>query len=282
MGPLALEQPRSPYDVYNKQTRTVLCAFPSPASVTSSLDTPTLQYSSSGDRCNPEHLFAGNDLLEATNVLPTQPNEIMVEPVLTPPPNETPELNMDTIVGGALAPVHSNAPLCSPTRSRPGLRLPSFESLGIAAPHPDRYGGLNGTLTNAAREAMQEPLSVPHGFPTSIEALKVGATGPEVAPNPSIERPGGRALQSPVHHIIDTITPPPEVGCIKWNLTTATVTSAMDSPLTDPGNANTGAGDVPIAPDAAATALASQIPTSKDEADENPPWTEGAIKSVGQ
>jgi hypothetical protein len=57
------------------------------------------------------------------------------------------------MVGGALAPVHITPTHQPNHKSGPGyeLRSSSFEALGIAAPHPDRYGhsSLDGTVDSA-------------------------------------------------------------------------------------------------------------------------------------
>lgn len=108
-----------------------LPAFPSPAGTF----TPDEQQSKKDSvQCTP-----CDDTLQ--NILP---GDVKLEPVMTSPLptttlTETLEPGMDTLVGGALAPVHDGSihPHFNPNRTAPAFRLPCFEALGIAARKPD-------------------------------------------------------------------------------------------------------------------------------------------------
>lgn len=282
MGPGKAQTP--PYNGPDFHHRSVLCAFPSPASVSDSLNSPTLQHDLQSDQPNPEHLSTRDGHLEAVSILPTEPGEIMISSIVTPPASERPEPDMNFIVGGALAPVHSTPPSWPTPRSRPGLQLPSFELLGIAAPHPDRFGGLDGALANISGESMQHTLTSEYGDFGVLSAfadVTPGTSAQDVLSNPAIEKPRGCAIQSPVRHYVDTITPPAEIGYPHWH-SMATVTSAMDSPSTDPGNVAPSTNNVPIAAGAAISGLEPRRSTNHAEADDSRSWIDGAIDVLGQ
>ena len=193
---------------------------------------------------------------------------------------------MNIKVGGALAPIHSTPPPPFPSRSRPGLRLPSFELLGIAAPHPDRYGGLDGTLANAAREAMEEPLSATPAdseFSALVKILNTGRNAPCMTSEPQIRTLTGRAIQSPLHHFVHTLTPPAEDGHLDWN-SIVTVTTAMDSPNTDPGNPAPGGDDGPSVADTLTTGSTfhESANPSEGDGDEARRWFDGALDVLSQ
>lgn len=281
MGP-AWKEPTSPY-VSNK-LHPALRAFPSPASLSDSLSSPTLNFALNDTESYLAHLTPRDGPLEAARIVPTEPDDIRTQPVMTPPINQTTEPDMNTLVGGALAPTHAMPPPRPPPKSRPGLRLPSFEALGIAAPHPDRFGGLDGTLSSAAREAMQDSLSIPHedsDLLTALKTVKIGPWSGSMFQNPLDEQPAGRTLLSPLHHYIDTLTPPAEVGYPAWN-SMVRITTAMDSPATDAGSGAPGADHTPVATEAATTGLPSNLTTDPTGVDEPRPWIEGAIDVLSQ
>ena len=76
-------------DVANNSLPQALCAFPSPASVTSSLNSPTLEYTLRKSRSYSGHPTPRDGLLGAADVIPTEPDSIStIESVMTPLPDD--------------------------------------------------------------------------------------------------------------------------------------------------------------------------------------------------
>jgi len=205
-------------------------AFPSPASITTSLETPTL----AGPPGGTNSLWTPRSLLpDGANILPSEPSAATADaPLMEPPSDASCYTDMDTIVGGALAPVHTSAPQRPQSKPGPGLRLPSFEELGIASPHPDRFGqqcSIDG--------ATEGPVSLPNVNGSFARGLfEMEATGNGEAVQAGLDLIGGRAIQSPVQHFISTLTPPAELGDMDWSSIAAVTNKPMESPATDSGN----------------------------------------------
>lgn len=283
MGPA--RQPSVLPDVLSKQQQNVfqsLCSLPSPASTTGSLDSPTPKFAFSRSQSYTSRHTSRDDLSETANLLPTEPGVVKLEPVMTPPLlSDKDEPNMNIIVGGALAPVRSSPPPRPPPRTGPGLRLPSFQALGIAAPHPDRFGvvSINDTAPGAARESTQQE-SARTPYPAfdilqAFESIRIGTPLVEVT-DPSPLK-SGRAVQSPVHHYVHTLTPPSDGGGIEWNFPPTVQTAAMDSPATDPGNIVIRGGHSPVASGSGGAGSSSQAGRNRTPFDEPALWLTGAI-----
>ncbi|KAK3673316.1 hypothetical protein LTR78_006861 [Recurvomyces mirabilis] len=205
-------------------------AFPSPASITASLETPTL----AGALADTKNLWTPQSLLsDGANILPAEPSAATAAaPLKTPPSDPSYYTDMDTIVGGALAPVHTTAPQHQQSKPGPGFRLPSFEALGIAAPHPDRFGqhfSSNGAVEQplALPSVNTSPLCGPFGMESFAHTKEV-KSGSDLI--------GGPAVQNQVQHFISTLTPPAELGEMDWSSIAAVTNKPMESPATDPGN----------------------------------------------
>jgi len=134
---------------------------------------------------------------------------------------------MNVVVGGALAPVHTAPPPRPRRKAGPGFRLPSFEALGIAAPHPDRFEplSLDGVVDEAVAEPVQhrtvDCLAAPCAESDLLQAYRT-ARDAEFDPKPELidllhsNHIGGRAISSPVQHYVATLTPPAESGDIPF------------------------------------------------------------------
>ncbi|KAK3072348.1 hypothetical protein LTR53_006998 [Teratosphaeriaceae sp. CCFEE 6253] len=207
-----------------------LCAFPSPASTSAALETPTLARTLGDSRASA--LWSPRSLVpDAANILPAEPTAITSrpQPLMTPPsdPRTHPDLNM--IVGGALAPVNTTVMEHPRRRLSAGLRLPSFEALGIASPHPDRFGQqlLDGATTDISRGAKLETLRSGNGL-DALASMRLHTAGG--APNIEPLRTGGLgAVQSPLQQYITILTPPADVGDSSW-LANATMSSLSADP----------------------------------------------------
>jgi hypothetical protein len=279
MGPSS-EKGREP----NDEHLTALCAFPSPASVNDSLTWPTLE-SDLRDAAPCPPILARHGLLDTPNILPAQPGDVQIESVVTPLADETmPEPDMNLVVGGALAPVHANlTPRAPPRRSRPAFRLPSFQSLGIALPNLDRFG-LDSSSTSTTTEGIQHSLDTPYGGAGLVGAFPDPNYGPYIEGRKAgsdSRIPGGRAVQSPFRQLVNTLTPPAEPEHLDWS-SMRTVTSAVDSPSTDPSNVTPSEARRQSGAAATTAGLPSQISTGQSDRDDRPQWIRGAISVLSQ
>lgn len=281
MGPAGLAG--NPPNGSNSRLPAALQAFPSPASITASLDSPTLSRTLAGGR-SPALWTPRSLLADASNVLPTEPAAVAdAHPAMTPPADCRSEPDMNLLVGGALAPVHTSPPQRPQPRAGPGLRLPSFEALGIAAPHPDRFDqqSLDGAMASA--ETILQPLGVSHADSELLEAFQhlqahsVGGAS-DVAP----VKMGGRAVQSPVQHFITTLTPPAEAGEMIWPSMTTVASAPMESPSTDPGHpiAPVELGQTGAGADAPGSSTAPNIHVHSDVDREDESWLDGALQAL--
>lgn len=219
-----------------------------------------------------------DDSTAALHPIP-EPGHVNAHAVTTPPANDAPAPDMNLIVGGALAPTHTDPPRQRrPSRPGPGLRLPSFQALGIAAPHPDRFGSLSfqsaatsqmdGTAADLAREEPQADLSAAIG----AGYLSPSHLGPRLGEKPSLA--GGRAVATSIKHDVATLTPPAEIGEMQWLSVRSVSNAPMDSPSTDSGNATSSFGDSQSAGGATASgAETSEVSTPPPE----PLWLDGAV-----
>ncbi|KAK1045078.1 hypothetical protein LTR74_018212 [Friedmanniomyces endolithicus] len=253
-----------------------LCAFPSPASDTSNaLETPTIN-STLARATTGSALWSPRSLLpDAANIMPAEPTATFgVSPLLTPPLDPNLQPDMDLLVGGALAPVHTTAPERPQRKAGAGvgLRLPSFEALGIAAPH-HRYGqqSFDGTSSDAARGFPRDPIGLPcvefQGFDvrTGIEVPAVGGA-PNVDPLRS-----GRAMQSPLNPFLSVLTPPVDVAEQTWP-------EPMEVATGDAGSAATVAMDAQAGVEGGVPADSGQnTHTLPDPVERMSQWIDGAL-----
>jgi hypothetical protein len=269
--------------VSNYQHLAALAAFPSPASVRDSLNSPVLETALRETQTHRQRLSGPHTPSSSADILPTEPDDVQLESVETPLDDKMPEPDMNFVVGGALAPVHSTPPpRPPPRRSRPGFRLPSFQSLGIGNPNPDRFG-LDGNLTRSTTETMPLPLSAryaEHGFTPMFPDLIFGPALQDLTIDSERKIPGGRAIQSPVHQLVKTLTPPAELSYVDWN-SIPTVTTAMDSPSTDPGNVAPTEGRREVSTNMQAAGSSSQTSATQPETDGRPSWIRAAINVLG-
>lgn len=276
MGPAAQASTQSNGSTF--QHATELFAFPSPASVHGSLNTPTLESRVKPTQILASNLSARDALLGTADIVPTEPDDVQNESVLTPPADEMPQHDMDLAVGGALAPVHSALPPRPvPKRARPAFRLPSFQSLGIANPNPDRFG-LDGNATETMLPTSLRHRGQRADTPTFLDLRSLTAV--PIQPEPNNKLPGGRSMQSPVHQLVHTLTPPEDLEYPDWR-SVPTITTTLDSPSTDPGNAPGEA----LAQDAVVSSqpgFLSRESALQAETDGVPSWIRGAVNTLGE
>ena len=272
-----------PPNCYVGQLPAALQAFPSPAS--GSLDSPTLSKTLTGS-CTSAHRTSRSWLPDAADIVLTLPDDVYTAPIMTPLPTgmtEVADSDMELLVGGALAPVQTSPPQQSPPRIGPGLRLPSFEALGIAAPHPDRFG-----LSRFDSIATGTPAGLVDAFPRgalrSLNDFNGGGVGGLLGSAEDAhagEPSGGRATLSPVHHFVTVLTPPAEGGAFNWNSIAQVASAPMDSPFSDPGLTALSLDSAPTrSPGGLTAGNASSISVDSAGVDEPHAWIEGAIESL--
>ncbi|KAF2773291.1 hypothetical protein EJ03DRAFT_323788 [Teratosphaeria nubilosa] len=283
MGPAEAETP--PVVSARPHCVAPLQAFPSPASVTSPLDSPTFSRSLPGSRKTPPWTPAS--LVPATTApISPAPGLVDFKAVDTPPPPaDIAETGLNTIVGGALAPVHiTPPPTRSATKPGPGLRLPSFRGLGIAAPHPDRYGqpALDGTFTDAPNDTMEGPLGSSVGDAPLLNALNhLHLVQQRTSNGSGADITGGRAVISPVKHFIATLTPPEDAGDTEWPSLASVSSAPIMSPSMERGHESVGARSALPAPTASdSTTLAERPRESAESSPGGSSWISGAVQSL--
>ena len=149
------------------------------------------------------------------------------QPPLSPKIYDPAQLDLTT----GLPPTPLAPPSPSLFKTPQKLQLPSFDVLGIAAPHPDRYP-LHPTHSFSSLGA--GPLSKPddplHALSPPLARSLPHDASPILAPaSPS-------ATSSQLDHLLSTFTPPSELGTINWPSFVNPSTAALGSPPhSDPG-----------------------------------------------
>jgi hypothetical protein len=194
--------------------------------------------------------------------------------------------DMNVIVGGALQPISDQQnPQRLVAKAGPGLRLPSFEAMGIAAPRPDYFPPVavaDATVAGAARDCALglSPRSSSHpgrmamsSFPTPV----IGdVPGPDRTQSP---KPCLQPQQNPVHQYVATLTPPAETGDPSWR--PSIMTAVMDSPNIEPDSASlpnqseSTNQSISAASDAMQNVTISAPATTGERA-----WLEGAVQAL--
>ncbi|KAL5118749.1 hypothetical protein ACEQ8H_003252 [Pleosporales sp. CAS-2024a] len=174
-----------------------------------------------------------------TNELPTlldvsfpQPLPLPLLAAETPFQIHDDRLQFDLNFADALPSTNVSLPTPTAIRTARNLRLPSFDVLGIAAPHPDRISFRSHSFSLTALgagplskpedplHAHSPPLDHPPHFDTATQSL---------ASAPKLARPQGEP-------IISTFTPPSESGTFHWGpLESARPASLGSPPSSDPG-----------------------------------------------
>ena len=130
----------------------------------------------------------------------------------------------------------TDAPLSTPPILRAGrnLRLPSFDLLGIRAPHPDRIvSSADNPFSSLGAGPLSKPEDPLHDLsPALSRPHRLGGVGdPPTSPLEEL-----KVDQNRFHHFIPNFTPPAEPGTINWSTFANVTTAAMDSPAkSDPG-----------------------------------------------
>ncbi|PSN71918.1 hypothetical protein BS50DRAFT_672813 [Corynespora cassiicola Philippines] len=196
-------------------------------------------------------------LLELS-VPPTLPSPSASLPAQTPPVQDAhPAFALD-FAGSALFSTHVSLPTPPIVKNAHNLRLPSFDQLGIASPHPDRlplfrsnhsFSSLGaGPLSNPEDplHARSLPFSQIHQIPKISKVPQVDGSGDD--PAQTDPQPAKRSAD----RIIPIVTPPTEPGTFSWgSIVNAKPASVGSPPSSEPAispNLNTLAGATSLAP----------------------------------
>jgi hypothetical protein len=141
--------------------------------------------------------------------------------------------DFDLCFAGALPPTNVSLPTSTIVRTAHNLRLPSFDFLGIAAPHSGRtplrpsYSFSSSALGVGPLSKPEDPL---HALSPPLDRHpQADAAAKLVTTNP-------RAPGAPVEHIIPIFTPPSEPGMFNWDTVVSTRPAALGSPpSSEPG-----------------------------------------------
>ncbi|KAF2095745.1 hypothetical protein NA57DRAFT_44139 [Rhizodiscina lignyota] len=169
----------------------------------------------------------------------------------TPTPSkELRDLSLPAAVG---ADIPNDMTPTSSAVARRSLRLPSFEALGIAAPHPDRKWNNSGDFSLVGAGPLSNAGDPLHILSPRIEASarRYSLSHPEDAPTQACE-----SNRKQISHYVTTFTPPEDAKLPKWppGAYANVKTAAMESPAqsdqehTTPNMAAPGSSEAPAGP----------------------------------
>ncbi|GAM89962.1 hypothetical protein ANO11243_080020 [Dothideomycetidae sp. 11243] len=150
-------------------------------------------------------------------VQPALPGSAAAPQVITPASESAPLLDlpsMDTVVGACIAPISQSSALHAPAQSSktsPGLRLPSFEALGIANPHSTAPGAHPSPFRNR----LSDPVPA---FLDGLESLGGEATSCPITRTWSLD--ADHTSPPPIRlasHLFETLTPPDDTAQVLWS-----------------------------------------------------------------
>ncbi|KAK4974048.1 hypothetical protein LTR66_011110 [Elasticomyces elasticus] len=218
--------------------------FPSPPDHSSLLISPQLetprptQYQPAGS------YIRQFEFSNAADAVSPQAGVAKMQQIMTPEQELQRPLGLDAIVGASVAP--TDFPLPTPPISKvgPSLRLPSFDSLGIAAPYSNRFTQADQCAPPGIAGALpSQCIDLPSACgPTSHVScpLEIDDYG---SPHAFARSPGtvrAKVTRPPLQRYVSTLTPPHESDTIDWSSIARVTTAAMDSPSTDAGAALSG------------------------------------------
>lgn len=288
MGPAP--EGSSKADAHNVLLPLALRAFPSPALSDGSLDSPTLQRTLAASLTTPAPWTPYSAFPEASAIMPSEPGPARQTVIMTPTAEQGgashPGLagDMNLIVGGALAPISDVAPQRLYAKAGPGLRLPSFEAMGIAAPRPDGIclSGSDNPASCLARERTLGLALRSHSDPGRVEGASLST--PDIGSASNLgqiqsPKPASHPQQTPLHQYLHTLTPPAETGEPTWR--PSIMTAVMDSPDTEPGLPVSQAGSSDDSVQAASGAMQS-VTISTPAITGERSWLEDAVQAIRQ
>jgi len=179
------------------------------------------------------YAYAVNDAASFFDVSLPHPQALPLPSAETPIQLHDDRRQIELDFSGALPSTEVSLPTPTVIKTAHALRLPSFDELGIAAPHPDRFPLPSGQLFSPSAFGAG-PLSKPedplHALSPPLEhRCEVGTDAETLTSSP-------RADRSQVQRIVSTFTPPSEPGTFHWGaVLTARPGSLGSPPSSEPG-----------------------------------------------
>ena len=219
--------------------------------------------------------------------MPAEPGATRETLIMTPQsehPASSLASDMNLIVGGALAPIAETFPQRLVVKAGPGLRLPSFDAMGIASPHPDNMSlpGSDNAAAGLARERILGLTLRSRSDPGRVECTALltpdagSASDLQQLPSP---RSSANPQPTPLHQYVHTLTPPAETGEPNWR--PSTMTAVMDSPNTELGLgvSKAEAGDQSVQ---AASGAMQSVTINEPAITGERSWLEEAVQAIRQ
>ncbi|KAF2998286.1 hypothetical protein E8E13_007189 [Curvularia kusanoi] len=156
-------------------------------------------------------------------------------PSAAPPPLATPALDhqphLDLTFAGTFLPTDVSLPSPTLIRTAPNFRLPSFDVLGIAAPHPDRIPlHSNYSFSSLGAGPLSKPEDPLHALSPPLEIIS--------QPDKPLDQPvaNPKVPKKQLEHSVATFTPPSEPGAFNWgSLVRVKTAGAGSPPSSEPG-----------------------------------------------
>ena len=166
------------------------------------------------------HLNDSSALLEPS-LVPPFPLPAASLPDLPSPLHEThPDLSL-SFAGTVLPPSNVSLPTPPIVKTSHNLRLPSFDLLGIGAPHPDRIPLHSSHSFSVGAGPLSKPEDPLHVLSPRISQLDGAGDLPTTTPRPA---------KATVDHAVPIVTPPTEDGTFNWGTIVNVTTAALGSP----------------------------------------------------
>ncbi|KAF2133706.1 hypothetical protein P153DRAFT_280850 [Dothidotthia symphoricarpi CBS 119687] len=148
----------------------------------------------------------------------------------TPLLEDRPHLDL-TFAGAIIPPAAASLPTTTIIRTTHTLRLPSFDVLGIAAPHPDRFFlRQHHSFSPLGAGPLSKPEDPLHALSPPLHFRSRADTATE----PCITAP--KAARAHVEHSVSIFTPPTEPGTFSWGSCVSVKTAGAGSPpSSEPG-----------------------------------------------
>ncbi|KAF2024301.1 hypothetical protein EK21DRAFT_78991 [Setomelanomma holmii] len=172
-----------------------------------------------------------NDFPSLLDVSVPQPQPLPLPSAETPFREDHPEFDLN--FAGLLPSTNVSLPTPTIVKTAHNLRLPSFDVLGIAAPHPDRFP-LTPSHSYSSTTIGAGPLSKPEDPLHALSPPLDHCEQADTAASPFNSSP--KVARAQVDRIVPTYTPPSEPGTFNWRALMSVRPAGLGSPpSSDPG-----------------------------------------------
>ncbi|KAF2841899.1 hypothetical protein M501DRAFT_904465, partial [Patellaria atrata CBS 101060] len=211
----------------------------------------------------------------------------------TPSEKEHSALNFSGVVSSVFA---QGVALETPPLSKAGhnLRLPSFDLLGIGAPHPDRKVLTpNQLFSGLGAGPLSKPDDPLHSLSPSLARAQPDFSFGGLGEGHSQSQGQNKRAQNSLSHLVPTFTPPEDNNITTWSAFAKVTTAAMDSPArSDPSNPPTSPDDTTVNPTTTTTTTTTMTTTTrylthrdsqvKMKVEPVPAWLQAATATFGK